>query len=176
MKRLIKIILVVLILLYGANVFAKSLFPLEYKETVEKYATENNLDKNLVYAVIKAESNFTKDATSHKNALGLMQITFDTGEWCADKIGIREFDKEMLLEPETNIRIGTWYIRYLTDILENEDYAVMAYNAGLSNVNKWLEDEKITDSDEYFDQIPYEETRRYILKVKLYKQIYNILY
>ena len=155
MKKLIKILLVVLILLYGANLFAEYLFP---------------------YAVIKAESNFAKDATSHKNALGLMQITSDTGKWCADKIGINEFSEKMLLEPETNIRIGTWYIRYLTDILKNEDYAVMAYNAGLSNINKWIEDGKITDNDEFFEEIPYEETRRYILKVKLYKQMYDILY
>ncbi len=176
MKKFLVFLLAILILIYGAYNYIKYIFPLDYSETVASCSSEFNLDEKLVYAVIKAESNFESDAASHKSAIGLMQITNGTGNWCAEKMGMTDYTDDMLKDPETNIKIGTWYLRYLLDELENEDYAIMAYNAGITNVRKWIDSGELTDGGERFLEVPYEETRKYILKVKIYKKVYEKLY
>jgi len=92
---------VILLLLNGIG---RSLFPLEYKDLVIRYAKENDLDPFLVFSVIKAESNFNPNATSHKNARGLMQIIDDTGIWAAEKMGIEGFRVEHLYDPKIILR------------------------------------------------------------------------
>ena len=65
-----------------------------------------------------------------------MQIMPETGEWAAELMGMSEYDSEMLYDPETNIHIGCWYLRYLLDMYEgNLPTALAAYNAGLGNVS-----------------------------------------
>ncbi len=176
MKKFLIFLLIILILGYGAHRYLKYIFPLEYSEIIEQCATNNNLEKSLIYAVIKAESNFKSDATSHKNAVGLMQITKETGEWSAEKTGIKDYEHRMLVNPEINIKIGTWYLSYLISELNNEDYAVMAYNAGINNVKKWVNNGTININNETYTDIPFGETKKYIFKVKIYKRIYEILY
>ena len=82
-------------------------FPSKYANFVEKYSKIYGVDKNLVYAVIRCESGFNKNAKSNKNALGLMQLTPPTAKWCAHLVGV-DFDEESLYEPEYNIRLGTY--------------------------------------------------------------------
>ena len=175
MKKLIIFILLVIILLYGGYKYSEYIFPHEFSDYVSLYSDRYNLDKDLVYSVIKAESNFNKDATSHKNAIGLMQITKETGIWVAEKIGIDNYSDKMLKLPEINIQIGTWYLNYLIDELENENYAVMAYNAGINNVKNWIKEGYLKNEDNFRD-VPYKETRRYIKKVNFYKKVYRFLY
>jgi len=135
------VLLLILLLFFLENIvcsFMKILYPLKYEETIYYYSQEFNVDPYLVCAIIKNESNFNPEAKSKKNAIGLMQITEKTAEWIAKKINLPYFKKEDLYNPDTNIMLGTWYLAYLIKYCDgNIKYAVAAYNAGLSNVNKW---------------------------------------
>lgn len=148
----------------------------EYKSYVDKYSEEYNLDKNLVYSIIKTESNFNKDAVSIKKAMGLMQITEGTAKWGAEEIGIGEFNIDLLFDPETNIRIGCWYISRLLNQYKSLESALAAYNAGSGNVTKWLNDTAYSSDGITLKHIPFKETKNYLFKVKFFKKLYEIRY
>lgn len=189
MKKLIgrlKVLIVVIIafsaILFLLNGIGKNIFPLEYRDLVIQYAQENELDPFFVFSVIKAESNFDPKATSHKNARGLMQIIDNTGIWAAEKMGIEGFRVEALYEPEVNIKIGCWYLKSLRNEIYqyngemNNDLVLAAYNGGIGNVQKWLQDKKYSSSGKSLDKIPFRETENYIKKVNNYQRIYENLY
>ncbi len=106
-----------------------------------------------------------------------MQIMPDTGMWIAQQLQCEEFNKELLFDPEINIRFGTWYLGNLNQEFGDELIVVLAaYNAGRGTVNKWLK-EDWDGKEQTIDKIPYKETREYlkaILRVyKFYKRLYN---
>ena len=172
-KRFVRLVLLVIVIYFLVQATG-FLFPVKYNETAEKYAKVNNLELNLVYGIINAESRFNSDALSNKEAEGLMQIKKDTAVWCLEKMG-EDGENINLLDPETNIRIGTWYFSYLKEELGSVELAIIAYNAGISNVKNWLDegliDEKVSDPD----SIPFEETRKYIKKVIVYRKVYEVI-
>lgn len=91
------------------DIIMKKMYPKEYSEYVYTYAEENDLDPLLIFAVIKAESNFDSDVVSHSNAMGLMQILERTAREVVVNEIEGEFSKDMLFNPEENIKIGTKY-------------------------------------------------------------------
>lgn len=143
------IILIVVILLFGVvkiqNIILKKIYPLKYQNEVEKYSEEYGLDELLVYSIIKAESNFETNITSSSGACGLMQLMENTAKETAQKIGLEYTTKEILYEPEINIMLGTKYFSELLKYYNNIYLALTAYNAGLGNVEKWIEEEIIRD-------------------------------
>ena len=146
-------------------------YPNNYVLSVKKYAKMYDVPQELVFSVIKAESNFDKNAKSLKGAIGLMQIMEPTGEWVAQKIKMDGFYKELLYDPDVNIEIGCFYLSYLLDLYKNDEKcALAAYNAGPANVDKWLKDEKT------LDKIPFPETEEYVKKVTKNIKIYDFLY
>ena len=159
---------------YGINLCKNILFPMDYEEAITKYANENELDKYLVMAVIKTESNFIPDAHSGK-ATGLMQITDDTGKWVARKLNIR-YSNADLKNPERNIRLGCYYLKYLIKHYENTDVALAAYNGGMGNVDKWLKDKKYSDDGKSLRNIPFKETKEYVQKVNKHWNKYKNMY
>ncbi len=157
------------------TLFMKAMYPLRYNEHIEKYTCEYELDKFLVMALIKAESNYIYDAHSGV-ARGLMQITDETALWISDKL-LLNFSKEDIEDPEININMGCYYLSYLLDYYsQNETLALAAYNAGMGNVNKWLLNKEYSTNGKTLDKIPFEETRNYIEKIEKFKKIYNALY
>lgn len=185
-KNTAKIILafIIVITIIGYMIIPKLLkhiYPIKYENTILKYSEEYGLNPYLVIAIIKVESNFNPKALSKKNAIGLMQIREPTGKWIAGKIGIHNFIDEMLYEPEINIRIGCWYINYLTKYYgSNLQLALAAYNGGQGNVDKWLKDKDLSDDGHSLKYIPFDETRLYIKKIEktyvIYKNIYDKAY
>jgi soluble lytic murein transglycosylase len=143
------------------------LFSKKYKNYVVKYSDEFGLDKALVYAVIKVESDFKKDAVSKSGALGLMQILPNTAKWIAKELG-EEYLKDKMLEPETNILYGCFYLDYLFDRFGDMEIVICAYNAGEGKVLDWIENGKLERNE-----IDYEETRNYLAKVEKYYRIYK---
>ena len=87
----------------------KTLYPVKYAEFVEVYSKENNLSPFFVYAVIKCESNFDKEAHSASDAYGIMQLKEETALWCAGKMGI-EVSTDEIKEPETNIKKNKMFV------------------------------------------------------------------
>ena len=174
------IILIAVIMAIGVGckyVIKENFFPYKYKEYVDKYSSQYNLDPLFVLAVIKTESKFDDDAQSHKNAVGLMQITVETGAWAAKEMGFNTFSKDDLYNEEYNIRMGCWYLRRLNDIFDGDlDLTIAAYNAGPTNVNTWLENEKYSSDGKSIDYIPFGETKKYVDKVDTYYHVYEYLY
>ncbi|HHY78739.1 MAG TPA: lytic transglycosylase domain-containing protein [Clostridiales bacterium] len=155
----------------------KYVYPIKYKGIIARYAAEYNLDLYLIAAIIKVESNYNVTAKSNKGAIGLMQIKPSTGEWIGNQLRIKDFEEEMLYDPEINIKMGCWYINYLIKYYnDNKHLALAAYNGGQGNVNKWLKDEKFSDDGITLKNIPFEETRRYIQKVNKVYNIYKKVY
>lgn len=152
-------------------------YPIKYNDLVNQYAKQYDLDSNLVFSIIKIESKFDTFALSHKGAMGLMQITSQTGEWAAKEIGIEGYTRESLYEPDINIQIGCWYIRkLLIQYKNNLETSLAAYNAGSGNVSKWLSDKKYSKDGKSLSIIPYKETREYVKKVLRNQRLYQRLY
>jgi len=174
------IVLIAVIMAIGVGskyVIKENFFPYKYKEYVDKYSSQYNLDPLFVLAVIKTESKFDDDAQSHKNAVGLMQITVETGAWAAKEMGFNTFSKDDLYNEEYNIRMGCWYLRRLNDIFDGDlDLTIAAYNAGPTNVNTWLENKKYSSDGKSIDYIPFGETKKYVDKVDTYYHVYEYLY
>ncbi|MBU5317242.1 lytic transglycosylase domain-containing protein [Clostridium bornimense] len=175
--RFVILILVVVLVCISFKPVMKIIFPLKYKDIVIKYSEENDVDPFFIMSIIKAESNFDKDARSSKGALGLMQVTPSTGEWIAEKINNSIFEEDNLFDPDINIRYGTWYINYLSNKFNgNRNVIIAAYNAGPGSVDKWLNDSNYSQNGEDLDNIPFVETDKYVAKVNFYYNIYKFLY
>jgi soluble lytic murein transglycosylase len=114
------------------------LFPEPYWETIKTESAKNNLDPYFVAALIRQESEFNPSVVSYANAWGLMQLLPSVGRQLAREEGMTHFQTFQLLDPETNIRLGTRYLRQMLDHLGNvPEYALAAYNAGESRVVDW---------------------------------------
>lgn len=173
------LILLGLLFTYELNTyyFLKKIYSLKYQNYVVYYAKEYGVDPYLVFAVIKVESNFKSNAISSKNAIGLMQILPETGEWIAKKIGIKNYSNNMLFEPKYNIQMGTWYLSYLLKNFNgNMQLAIAAYNGGSGNVDAWLKDKKFSKDGKQLHAVPFPETNRYIKKVLAVYQMYKFIY
>jgi soluble lytic murein transglycosylase len=138
-------------------------YPLRYEQIVVGHAANYKLDPQLVAAVIYQESKFDVDARSGSGAVGLMQLLPETGQGIADRTGGNTWKPEDLLDPELNVRYGSWYLRHLLDKYGDERLALAAYNAGQSNVDRWREDGV---------GIQFAETRHYVDRVQELKEIY----
>lgn len=175
------IILCIVAILFGVfriqDMVLKMIYPQKYAELVNQYAEENDLDPLLVFAIIKAESNFDEDVISNSGAVGLMQLMESTAQEMADDLAIEIPTKESLFNPELNIQIGTYYFAYLLGIYEGNIYlALTAYNAGIGNVNTWIEEGTIREDGSDIENIPYKETNNYVRKIVRDYRIYQDLY
>lgn len=165
-----------LLLTFGYCVVLPRILPLQYQDMVERYAAENRLEESLVYAVIFCESHFEPEAVSSADAQGLMQVTKETGQWAAGQMGLSPETID-LTDPETNIRIGCWYLGWLYEKFDGvQDTALAGYNAGHGNVAKWLADEEMSRDGITLDEIPYEETKSYVKRVELAEKLYRLIY
>ena len=150
--------------------------PRQYATQVEKYTEQYDVEPALVYAVIYCESKFSPEALSHAGAMGLMQVTPETGWWVASQIGELDPDAIDLYDPDTNITVGCWYLNWLGERFSEQETALAAYNAGHGNVAKWLDDADISTDGVNLDDIPFNETKVYVKKVMIMKKLYEICY
>ena len=156
--------------------FEKQSYPQDYAEYVTVYAETYGIPENLVYSVIRTESDFESGAISRVGAIGLMQLMPDTFKWLTDDVLFEHMEVGMLYDPETNIRYGTYYLSYLYDRYGNWDLALAAYNGGLGNVDKWLADPAYADGLGGLKKIPFKETRQFVKRVSEAWEKYDKLY
>ena len=158
------------------NQILMKIYKQEYLEYVEKYSNEYNVDKYLIFAIIKTESNFNQDAVSHREAKGLMQLMYSTAEEISKKLNV-ELNEENILEPDININIGTKYISILIQKYNNINLALAAYNAGSGNVDSWIEKGTLKNDGSDIENVPFKETNNYVRKIlrdyEIYKKIYE---
>lgn len=164
-------------LLYSiANVnFYKSVYPKKYEDIVNEVSIKYNLKPQLIYAVIKTESNFDPNAKSPAGAIGLMQITEDTFNWL-QSMTKENLDLMYLYDPYVNINYGAKFLSVLRDKYYSDEVVLSAYNAGMTSVERWLKDENISLLGEQLNYIPYKETRNYVKKVIKTQDMYEKLY
>lgn len=149
-------------------------FPVDHSEDVVRYAGANRLDPGHVFAVIRTESAFNKDARSGAGAMGLMQLMPATGRSTARKYRIPLASTKSLYEPEQNIRIGTAYLKQVMEQFDdNIVLASAAYNAGPQRVNRWLPEAGQQDAESWVAAIPFDETRKYVQRILSYAAIYD---
>lgn len=152
-------------------------YPKAYSAEVEKSSKEFKVPTDLIWGIMKAESQYRKDAISPVGALGLMQVMPYTGRRVASLLSDGDFKASQLLEPPVAIRIGS---RYLQRLLQKFDQAIpfvaAAYNAGPHRVGSWLAYFGTRDMDEFVEHIPFVETRNYVKRVVSNSYIYGRLY
>lgn len=152
------------------------LYPLAYRELIDKFAGQAGVEPSLAYAVMRAESSFMPAAKSPVGARGLLQLMPTTA---AAVMQTKKIDPERLYDPELNIRVGLKHLRDLLDSYGGNRVAVIAsYNAGASNVNRWLKTYPGLPLEDFVESIPFGETREYVKKVltaaSLYQRLYGI--
>ncbi len=174
---LLAIIFVLFRIVRIQDIILKGIYPTTYSEYVEKYCIENDLDKYMVYSIIKAESNFNPNVKSQSDAIGLMQLLEETANERANIIEDNNVTEEDLYDPETNIKLGTSYYAYLLKHYNgNNVLALTAYNAGMGNVDTWIKTGVIKSDGSDIENIPYKETNNYVRKILRDYQIYLKLY
>ncbi|GAB2503431.1 transglycosylase SLT domain-containing protein [Lysobacter humi (ex Lee et al. 2017)] len=150
-------------------------FPLDHEGTIRREAARNRLDPAFVAAEIRAESIFNPKARSGANAVGLMQVLPSTGQSVANRIGLPWNGESSLLDPDTNIALGTAYLRQLYDSFgEGRSYYTIAgYNAGPAPLNRWKSARGHFDPDFFIETITYKETRDYVARVLAFSVLYD---
>lgn len=147
-------------------------YPLKYKTDILFVAEKYNIAPEIIASVVNAESGFKEDAKSRQGALGLMQIMPSTAEWVCS-LQNKPFDKNLLLEKEYNLDVGSYYLKYLLDKFTSLETALAAYNAGEGNVMLWLLSEQYSPDQKNIITTPFKETNFYIEKVLTGVKIYK---
>ncbi|MCE1190669.1 MAG: lytic transglycosylase domain-containing protein [Acidovorax sp.] len=140
-------------------------FPMPFRQTVVERASGIGLDPAYVYGLIRQESRFIMDARSHVGASGLMQVMPATARWTAKKIGLPNFSPDQLGDRDTNITIGTAYLKLaLDDFAGSMPLAAAAYNAGPGRPRNWRNG-PVMEAAIWAENVPFAETRDYVKKV-----------
>jgi soluble lytic murein transglycosylase len=148
-----------------------------YDKRIAQTAAQYNVDPALVKAVIWRESNFNPKAVGTVGEIGLMQLrSLVAKEWAQDE-GRPAILHEHLFDPARNIEVGTWYLAKLIKRYRHTDnptaYALADYNAGRSNVLKWMQGKGKTQSEEFLAQMSFPATQQYIQAIQKRQQHYQ---
>jgi soluble lytic murein transglycosylase len=147
--------------------YLRARYPLEYEHIIRGHARTYDLDPALLAAVIYTESRFDPSARSSAGAVGLMQLLPDTAKGIALRTGGNRFVVADLLDPEINVRYGSWYLDHLRDRYGDTRLALAAYHAGQGNVDAWLRSG---------GGIRFPETRAYLDAVTSVRRVYAKAY
>jgi len=149
-------------------------FPLYHDAAIRRESAIHRVDPAWVAAEIRAESVFNPQARSSANAMGLMQVLPSTGAAVARRIGREWTGAPSLYHPETNIGLGTAYLRQMLDDHDDKTYfAIAGYNAGPAPLNRWKSQRPTMDPDFWIETISYKETRDYVARVLAFSVIYD---
>ncbi len=140
-------------------------WPRPFAPIVRETAPEG-LEASVVWSVMREESGFRPSVESMTGAIGLLQIQPTTGTRLARELGIEPFAARDLAEPQTNVRLGAYYLHQLSARFEGSlPPAIASYNAGAEAVSGWIEGEDDPNSDVWIESIPYSQTRAYVKRV-----------
>ena len=139
-------------------------YPIPHREVLAASAKQWDLDEAMVFSIIRQESRFMPEARSRVGARGLMQLMPATARWVARQIPVQPYKVDMLVLPEVNIYMGSYYFRRVLDELGHPLLATAAYNAGPGRARRWR-DERALEGAIYAETIPFPETRDYVKKV-----------
>ena len=152
------------------------LYPLAYERPLTHEAERHGLDRSLVAALIRQESNFEPRATSRVGARGLMQIMPAVGRQLASAEDYHLWDAELLYQPDVSLELGTAHLAGLLSGYAHVSHALAAYNAGSSRAKRWLEKAGTDDPEVFVERIPFRETRDYVRIILRNRELYRSMY
>ena len=136
-----------------------------YREDLRGHLQRNQLEEAWVYGLMRQESRFVTQAKSNVGASGLMQVMPATAKWIARKLGMKDYNKQLIRNLDTNLALGTYYMKTVLSWFDNSPVlASAAYNAGPSRARQWRGDVPLEGAI-YVETIPFAETRDYVKKV-----------
>ena len=159
---------------FAPSLLFKSMYPLRYEDEITASAATHGVDPYLVAAVIRSESSWDPEASSHQGARGLMQLMPETAQDMVAKglVDGKRYSYENLEDPTVNIEYGCAYLSYLLTYFNGAtDRAIAAYNAGMGNVDGWAKQDKLLHN-----AITFPETQAYLVRVNMAKAQYQELY
>lgn len=159
---------------FAPSLLFKSMYPLRYEDEITASAATHGVDPYLVAAVIRSESSWDPEASSHQDARGLMQLMPETAQDMVAKglVDGKRYSYENLEDPTVNIEYGCAYLSYLLTYFNGAtDRAIAAYNAGMGNVDGWAKQDKLLHN-----AITFPETQAYLVRVNMAKARYQELY
>jgi soluble lytic murein transglycosylase len=160
-----------------ARIFWQAAFPQAYKTVVADAAHKFDIEPEIIWSIIRAESQYKADVVSPVGAIGLMQLMPQTGMHLANLLGDKQFAEGQLFDPNVNIRLGGKYLARLSTKFERSlPLIAAAYNAGPHRVDTWLISFGTLDLDEFIEHIPFVETRDYVKKVVRNYWVYQRVY
>lgn len=159
---------------FAPSLLFKSMYPLRYEDEITASAATHGVDPYLVAAVIRSESSWDPEASSHQGARGLMQLMPETAQDMVAKglVDGKRYSYENLEDPTVNIEYACAYLSYLLTYFNGAtDRAIAAYNAGMGNVDGWAKQDKLLHN-----AITFPETQAYLVRVNMAKARYQELY
>ncbi|MCG6553463.1 MAG: transglycosylase SLT domain-containing protein [Candidatus Magnetominusculus sp. LBB02] len=141
------------------------LYPYGHKEVVDEAARRFSINPLLILSVIREESRFQEDAYSPAGAIGLMQLMPQTAQKYSGAVEVRIDSDSDIFNVKKNILLGGYYVSQLVKETRCVPAALASYNAGEHVVNKWLETGRYRAVDEFIEDIPYDETEKYVKRV-----------
>ncbi|WAE50787.1 transglycosylase SLT domain-containing protein [Stutzerimonas frequens] len=149
-------------------------FPMAHRSALVQAARTRQIHPSWAFAITRQESAFMSDARSHVGATGLMQLMPATAKETARRFGIPLASTQQVLNPHTNIQLGTAYLSQIYGQFNgNRVLASAAYNAGPGRVRQWLRNAEHLSFDVWVENIPFDETRQYVQNVLTYSVIYG---
>jgi soluble lytic murein transglycosylase len=150
-------------------------YPVPFRDLFGEYARTHGLDEAWIFGLVRQESRFIAEARSSAGAAGLMQVMPGTARFVAQKIGLRDYRAGSVTDVETNVTLGTGYLRLVLDRLGHPVLASAAYNAGPSRAQRWRDPERELEGAIYIETIPFGETRDYVKKVTANAVFYALM-
>lgn len=152
-------------------------FPKPFEEFARQASNRFGVPLSLIYAIIRQESAFNPRARSHADAMGLMQMLPRIATRIAQAQGIAFKSPSDLFNPETNILIGTAFLKELLDSNNGDWIATIAqYNASKEAYQNWIANRFRSRSAEFIEEVPYEETQTYLKLVLRNANVYGKLF
>lgn len=149
-------------------------YPLPYQQTFKEFSTAASIAPTWAYGIARSESLFMRDVRSRAGAIGLMQLMPATGRDVAREIQLPYSGWTTLVDPASNIRLGTTYLAKMADRYGgNPVLATAAYNAGPHRVDAWLPENGTIDARIWIENIPFNETRKYVKRVLAAQSIFH---
>ncbi|MDR2860220.1 MAG: lytic transglycosylase domain-containing protein [Elusimicrobiota bacterium] len=174
-KRYIALIIIVLFALYGLFYIQKTtgvFYRIIYRDIINHYSNRFNIDPLLISAVMRKESSINPNAVSKKGAMGLMQLMPATAREIAQDLNVKNYTDDMLKKPELNVMLGSYYLYRLLRRYDNDLIMTLgAYNAGIGNIDvvRFMH----TGEEVEIEDLPFEETRRYVKAILFTYNIYK---
>ena len=149
-------------------------YPLPWKQEFESHSSAAKIPSTWAYGIARSESLFMRDVRSSAGAIGLMQLMPATGRQVAKEIRLPYAGLATLTDPESNIRLGTSYLGQMAERFDgNHVLATAAYNAGPHRVDRWLPEQGSEDARIWIENIPFNETRKYVKRVLSAQAIFH---